>query len=133
MEMDAPKNSYVELALAAASMCIGGPGVRQIAESVASGDDARIAPTVVVLRRTAVASGILGVSLLVAFARPVSALTFGNEDYSGAVALLALAVFFRLLTAGLGALIQGMRLIHDLAVMPVLGALPGTGFSIAGA
>ena len=69
--------------------------------------------------------GILGVALLAAFARPVSTLTFGNEEHAGAVALLALAVFFRLVSSGQGALIQGMRRIHDLAVMGVLGALAG--------
>lgn len=124
-------SSIVDLALAAASMGIASAGVRQIAESVATGNEARIARTVVVLRRTAIALGILGVALLAAFSRPVSALTFGNEDHAGAVALLALAVFFRLLTAGQGALIQGMRRIHDLAAMGVLGAFLGAAISIA--
>ena len=124
-------SSIIDLGLAAASMGIGNAGVRQIAESVASGDEARIARTVVALRRTAVVLGILSVAVLIAFSRPVSALTFGHEDHAGTVAVLALAVFFRLLTAGQGALIQGMRRIHDLAVMGVLGALLGTTISIA--
>ncbi len=123
--------SIIDLALAAASMGIGSAGVRQIAESVASGDEARIARTVVVLRRTAVVLGILGVALLAMFALPVSKLTFGSEERAGAVALLGLAVFFRLVSSGQGALIQGMRRIHDLAVMGVLGALWGAVISIA--
>ena len=124
-------NAIIDLALAAASMGIANAGVRQIAESVATGDEARIARTVIVLRRTAIMLGIFGVALLAAFSRQVSTLTFGNEDHAGAVALLALAVFFRLLTAGQGALIQGMRRIHDLAVMGVLGAFLGAIASIA--
>jgi antigen flippase len=124
-------SSIIDLALAAASMGIANAGVRQIAESVASGDEARIGRTVVVLRRTAVVLGILGVVLLAAFARPISTMTFGDTDHAGAVALLALAVFFRLLTAGQGALLQGMRRIHDLAVMGVAGALLGAMVSIA--
>jgi len=46
------------------------------------------------------------------------------------VALLSLAVFFRLVSAGQGALIQGMRRISDLARMGVWGALFGTIISI---
>jgi PST family polysaccharide transporter len=124
-------SSIIDLALAAASMGIASAGVRQIAESVATGDEARIARTVIVLRRTAVVLGILAVVLLAAFAHPVSVLTFGNADYAGAVALLALAVFFRLLTAGQSALVQGMRRIHDLAAIGVVGALLGAMISIA--
>ena len=59
------------------------------------------------------------------FVRPVSSLTLGTEGHAGAVALLALAEFFRLITAGHGALIQGMRRIHDLTAMGVLGAFLG--------
>ena len=122
--------SIIDLSVAAAGMGIGNAGVRQIAESVASGDDARIARTVVVLRRTAVVLGMLGVVLLVAFARPISVLTFGSEIHVGAIALLALAVFFRLVSSGQGALIQGMRRIHDLAALGVIGAIIGAVSSI---
>ena len=57
------------------------------------------------------------------FSGPVSTLTFGSDKHAAAVALLSLAVFFGLVSAGQGALIQGMRRISDLAQMGVLGAL----------
>ncbi len=123
-------SSIIDLALAVASMGIGSSGVRQIAESVGSNDEARIARTVIVLRRTAVILGILGAILVVMFARALSTLTFGTDQHAGAVALLGLAVFFRSVAAGQGALIQGLRRIHDLAVMGVLGALLGAVISI---
>ena len=41
------------------------------------------------------------------------------------MSLLSIAVFFSLVSAGQGALIQGMRRIADLAKMNVLGALFG--------
>ncbi len=47
------------------------------------------------------------------------------------MALLALAVFFRVVADSQGALIQGMRRIADLARMGVLGALLGAIVSIA--
>ena len=52
----------IDLALAAANVGIASAGVRQIAESVATGDEVRIARTVVALRRTAIVRGILGVA-----------------------------------------------------------------------
>jgi len=123
-------SSIIDLALAIASMGIGSSGVRQIAESVSTGDEARIARTVIVLHRTAVLLGIFGAVLVVVFAGPLSTLTFGSDRHAGAVALLGLAVFFRSVAAGQGALIQGLRRIADLAKIGVLGALMGAIFSI---
>ena len=122
--------SIADLAASIAGMGINSSGVRQIAEAVGSGETERIARTVAVLRRTSVLLGILGAVLLVVFSRQVSTLTFGSDQHAAAVALLSLAVFFRLVSAGQGALIQGMRRISDLAKMGVLGALFGTIISI---
>lgn len=123
--------SILDLALSIAGMGINSSGVRQIAESAGTGDSQRIARTAAVLRRTAVLLGIVGALLLVAFSGRVSTMTFGNDQHAGAVALLSLAVFFRLVSDGQGALIQGMRRIADLARIGVLGALVGAIISIA--
>jgi PST family polysaccharide transporter len=122
--------SIADLAQSIAGMGINSSGVRQIAEAVGSGETERIARTVAVLRRTSVFLGILGAVLLVVFSRQVSTLTFGSDQHAAAVALLSLAVFFRLVSAGQGALIQGMRRISDLARTGVWGALFGTIISI---
>ena len=118
--------SLADLARSVAEMGINSSGVRQIAEAVGSGDTERIARTVSVLRRTAAVLGLLGAILLIAFSVPLSVLTFGSEERAGAVALLGLAVLFRLIADGQGALIQGMRRIVDLTKMGVIGELFGT-------
>ena len=122
--------SIADLAQSIAGMGINSSGVRQIAEAVGTGEQERIARTVAVLRRTSVFLGILGAIILVLFSPQVSILTFGGDQHSAAVALLSLAVFFRLVSAGQGALIQGMRRISDLARMGILGGLFGTVISI---
>src|SRR5580704_10788891 len=122
--------SIVNLTQSICGMGINSSGVRQIAEAVGTADSERIALTTTVLRRTSILLGTLGVLSLVAFSRQVSTLTFGNSQHAGAVSLLSLAVFFQLVSAGQGALIQGMRRIVDLAKMGVLGALFGTLISI---
>lgn len=123
--------SIVDLAVSIVGMGINSSGVRQIAESVGSGDTERIARTAAILRRTSVVLGIIGAVVLVLFSGQISTFTFGTDQKTAAVALLSLAVFFRLISAGQGALIQGMRRISDLAKMGVLGAFFGTVTSIA--
>ena len=117
--------SIANLTQSVAGMGINSSGVRQIAEATGSGDQARIGQTTAVLRRTSVVLGMLGAALLLLFSRQVSRLTFGSTDCASAVSLLSIAVFFSLVSAGQGALIQGMRRIADLAKMNVLGALFG--------
>ena len=123
--------TIADLARTLAEMGINNSGVRQIAESAGSGDSQRIARTVTVLRRTTVVLGLLGALLLAAFSRQVATLTFGSDEHWGAVALLSLAVFFRLVSDGQGALLQGMRRIGDIARLGVFGALLGAIISVA--
>ena len=122
--------SICDITRTLAGMGVNSSGVRQIAEAVGSGDSQRVARTVTTLRRVAFYSGALGAMLLLVFCKPVARLTFGDDSRMLAVALLGLAAFFSDVSAGQGALIQGMRRISDLARMNVLGALYGTVFSI---
>lgn len=122
--------SIIELVLSIVSLGIGSSGVRQIAEAAASDDTKRIGRTAVVLRRTAVVLGVLGMMVTVVFAKPLSMLTFGNADHASAVALLSAAVFFRAVAAGQGALIQGLRRVADLAKLGIMGAVLGAPVAI---
>ncbi|MCL4785704.1 MAG: O-antigen translocase [Verrucomicrobia bacterium] len=123
-------SSIADLARSVASLGISNSGVRQIAESVGSGDEARIARTVFVLRRVSLLLGIFGAILLAVFARPMSVLTFGDDKYAPAVVLLSLAVWFRIVSDSQAALVQGMRRISDLARMNIIGAVAGTALAI---
>jgi antigen flippase len=123
-------SSIIPLAQTLAGMGINSSGVRQIAEAAGSGNSKRVAQTAVALRQISILLGLLGAILLVVFSRQISAVTFGNRDHATAISLLSIAVFLSLISAGQGALIQGMRRIADLAKMGVLGALFGTLISI---
>ena len=105
--------SITELTISIAGMGINSSGVRQIAEAVGSDDTERIARTAAVLRRISIFLGLLGAVFLIGFSGPVSKLTFGSDQHATAVALLSIAVFFNLVSAGQGALIQGMRRVGD--------------------
>jgi antigen flippase len=122
--------SIADLSQNIAGMGINSSGVRQIAEAAGSGDAEKVARTVTVLRRTSFFLGILGAVLLAIFSRQISILTFGDDQHATEVALLSLAVFFSSVSAGQGALIQGMRHISDLAKIGVLGGFLGAIISI---
>ena len=123
-------SSVADVTQSLAGMGIQSSGVRQIAEAVGSGEEERIARTATVLRRVALFFGLLGALLLIVFSKPISRFTFGNDRQAAGVALLSLAVLFREISVGQGALIQGLRRISDLASMNVLAALFGTILSI---
>ncbi len=118
-------SSIIDLAQSIAGMGINSSGVRQIAAANGSEDTNRIARTVFILRRASIVLGIVGAVLLAALSWQISDLTFGSNDRAAAVALLALAVLFRSVSAGQGAVLQGMRHISDLAKMNVFGAIFG--------
>jgi len=109
--------SIVDLAASAGGMGVGSSGVRQIAAAAGSDDRTKIAQTVTALRSTSLVLGGLGAALLAVFAKQVSTLTFGDTTHTWAIIFVAAAVFFRIVTAGQNALIQGLRRVSDLAVM----------------
>jgi PST family polysaccharide transporter len=61
----------------------------------------------------------------------VSTITFGDDRYSLPIRLLAVGVFFRLISLSQSALLQGMRRIRDMAVVSVAGAFLGSVVSVA--
>lgn len=115
---------------AMAGMGIGTSGVRQIAEAAGTGDELKIARTIVTLRRAALVLGLLGMLLTIIFREPLSRLTFGTAEYSIPIALLSVTLFLGAVSGGQIALVQGMRRIADLASLSVLGGLLGTVISI---
>lgn len=106
--------SITGLAESVAGMGIGSSGVRQIAEAFGSGDHARVAKTAAVLRWTSLALGLLGAAILILFSVPISRLTFGDSSQWPMVCVLGVSVFLRLVSAGQGALMQGLRRIADM-------------------
>ena len=123
-------SSIVDLSRTLAQMGVNASGVRQIAQSVATGDDARTAATSLTLKRVAFGTASLGALALLASSKVVSDFTFGSADQWGNIALLSLAVFFGVLAGGQTALIQGMRRISDLSQLAMIGTFLGTVASI---
>lgn len=122
--------SIADLTQSVAGLGIQSSGVRQIAEAAGTEDAERIATTTIVLRRISLLLGLCGAFALGLFAQPISEFTFGSDHHAISVALLAVVVFFKSISAGQAALIQGMRRISDLARMSILAAAFSTAVSI---
>jgi len=123
--------SIADLARSLAQVGINSSGVRQIAAATASGDTARIAVTVAVLRRISWVLGLLGAGLVIASSKSLSTWTFDSVEQAGPIALLAGAVFFQIVSNAQCALIQGLRRIGDLAKISMVGGLTGTVAGVA--
>ena len=123
-------NSITGLASTFAGMGISSSGVRQIAEAAGTGDENRISRTTIALRQVSFILGAVGAVMLVAFAYPLSQITFGDSSHAWALAFLSVTIFFGAVSGGQAALIQGMRHVSHLAALSVLGSLFGTLFSI---
>ena len=118
--------SIADLAISIVGMGINSSGVRQIAEAAGSGEAERIARTADCTAANIVScSEYWGLSSWSHFPIRCQPGHLAVMNRLAAVALLSLAVFFRLISAGQGALLQGMRRITDLAKMGVLGAIFG--------
>jgi len=111
-------------------MGISSSGVRQVAEAVGSNDDELIARTVVSLRRTAWLTGSFGLLVMIAFAVPLSSMTFGSSDYARSIAVLGITLLAGAIAGGQVSIINGTRRLGDLAKISVIGALNGTLISI---
>lgn len=122
--------SIVDLTYSVAGLGLQNSGVRQIAESVGTGDPRRIARTAMVLNRTAVVTGLTGALLLMLFARPIAAFSFDSPDYAFAVGCLGFAVLLKALSDGQTAILQGLRRIADLARVNIFAAACSTAISI---
>src|SRR4051794_3386198 len=123
--------SIAELAQNIFGLGVNSSAVREVAAAVASGETERIAKTVIVLRRLSLALGIFGAAVLAACSSQIAQITFGNSQHTVGVAMLSLAVLFRLVSASQNALLQGMRRIRDMATQAIIGNLFGTLISIA--
>lgn len=122
--------SIVTLTQTFAGMGVNSSGVRQIAEAASTNETEYIARITFILRRISLLLGVFGTLFLVVFSRQVSSITFGTTQHAAAISLLSIAVLFALISAGQGALIQGMRRIADFAKMGTLGPFLGTLCSI---
>jgi len=116
----------IGLASTIAGMGLGTSGVRQIADAAGSHDETNIAQTAITVKRLAFALGMLGSLIFFALRNPISQITFGGQQYAGALGLLSVVILLRTVAGAQNTLVRGVRRIGDLARSTVLGVALGT-------
>ncbi len=115
-------SSIADLTRNLAGLGLQSSGVRQIAQAHAQGDHERLGVSMHVLLWCSAFMALLGATGLWVSSPWVSEWTFGSTGHASAVAVLGLAVFFRLLADGQGAVLQGLRCIPSLAKEATAGS-----------
>lgn len=123
--------TIIDFIRSATGFGLGYSAVRDIAASAATNDQRRIARTVLVLRRWAWATGILGMGLTIVFSRQIGIWTFGTDDYTWSIVILSSTLVITSIANAQGAVLQGLRRIGDLAKANVLGAVVGVVIAVA--
>jgi PST family polysaccharide transporter len=128
--MSAYTTILAPLALAA-GMGITSSGVRQIAEAAGENDRQRIARTTLAVRRISRLCGVFALVLTLLLAYPLSVSMFGDGSHAFDLSVLSVTLFLGALTGGLGAILQGLRRIRDMATKTALDALFGLPVALA--
>lgn len=118
-------NAPIQLIIAITGLGISYSAVRDVSEANSSGDQTRIARTILMLRRWAWFTGILGAVVTVTMAPLLSQWSFGNTDYTWAFIWLSVTLILRSITSGQSALLQGTRRLNALAKSSVIGSFLG--------
>ncbi len=122
--------SITALVSTIAQLGVDQSGVREVAKANSSSDPEGVAHVLKALRRLCWCTGLLGWSLTIILAWPLSKWTFGDPERMWAVAILGVTVLIGSLNNGQIALLRGMRCIGDLARIQILSALVSTLISI---
>jgi len=117
--------SAITMISSVTNMGIDFSAVRDVSEAATSGDNDRIAKTIITLRRWVWFSGLLGVLITTIFSRHLSQYTFGDNKHSVEIILLSSTILLGAISAGQMAIIQGYRRIAALAKANIYGSIIG--------
>lgn len=99
--------------------------VKNIAEANATGDEERIGKVVAVFRSWVWITGFLGFAVALLTAPLLSELSFGNNNYTAAFAIISITLLLSQISAGQGVILRGMRKVKYMAQSSLLGSLIG--------
>ena len=97
-------------------------GVRMVALSYSQNNQQEFSKTILALKRWSIVTGLLGVLLTLALAKPLSIWTFGSDNYVGWFLLLSLNFIFSSLAVNKMVILQGTRSMKAIAISGVLYA-----------
>ncbi|MEI6178692.1 MAG: oligosaccharide flippase family protein, partial [Verrucomicrobiota bacterium] len=118
--------TLTQLINSTASLGASGSGVREISLAYASGDQRKFAVVLKALRRMLLVIGLAGGAFMLCAASWLSKVSFGGYDQTTAIRWLAVTVVLANISVTQGALLQGTRMIRQLAIVGTVTATVGT-------
>lgn len=112
------------------SFSLSRSAVKNIASVNIENDPNQTSKTVTVLRKLVLITGFLGVFGMFFFAKPLSEMTFGNQDFTTAFKWISLTLLFNQISQSQLALLRGMSKLKSMAKCTLLGSLVGLFISI---
>jgi antigen flippase len=122
--------NLIDLVRNATSFGINYSGVKKIAEVASEVDSNKTHLTIKILRSWALATGVLGMLLMILFSSYFSFISFSTTKYTYDIILLSIVILFSSVSAGQLALLQGLRKIKEMAKASIAGAFLGTFVSL---
>lgn len=118
-------NAPLQLIISITGLGIAFSAVRDISEAHGSNDQTKISTAITILRRWSWFTGLLGAIVTITLAPLLSKWTFGNHDYTWAFVWLSCTIFLQAVSKGQNAILQGTRLLQNMAKSGVFGSVAG--------
>ena len=118
--------SIVDIVRSSTSFGINYSAVKYVAEAKETNDRTKIGEIIIIVRRWALWTGLLGLVVTVIFSIPLSLFSFGSTSYAKSIALVSISLLLSSVSGGQLALLQGMRLIKDMAKSTFFGVIVST-------
>ena len=123
--------SMIQMVSVVFGMGIGGSGIREIALAHATGNPEELARVLKALRRTLNCIGLFGSLAVVAAAPWLCQWSFGNSDHVQAIRWLGIVVLLTNMASGQTAILQGRRMMRQLALLGIVASVAGTALSVS--
>lgn len=114
----------------ATSFGINLSAVREISQSIDTQDSTKIARIVLIIRRWAIYTGILGSLLTLLLCYPLSQYAFNSDEYALEIAFISVVLFTTSISSVQVSLLQGFRQLRKMALASIWGAVLGIIISV---
>jgi O-antigen/teichoic acid export membrane protein len=130
MGITALLNSTVNIISGITSLGIETSAVKYISGNYKNDDLNSVSPTITIVKKIALLTGVFGALLTIFLSSWLSQLTFGNKEYTFSFVFISITLLFKQLSTAELVVLQGLRKIRLLAKANFYGNLLGLLFSI---